>query len=141
MDDAQRQEMKVEGKRQWLCEFCETTNLVPDDYVLPKEENPCYLREEGKMEEKKAGYGEKTIIYCVDISGSMDCGVAGKSRLEAVKEAINDEVNRMKFEKEKVRIGIITFGSLVSLYGKNGETTVIPQQHYYTLDKIRKFCE
>lgn len=44
--------------------------------------------------------------------------VEGKSRLNAVKEAISDEIKRMKFEKEKVRVGIITFGSQVTLYSK-----------------------
>jgi Mg-chelatase subunit ChlD len=37
------------------------------------------------------------IVYCIDISGSMDTQFEGKSRLAAVKEAIRDEIKRMKF--------------------------------------------
>lgn len=37
------------------------------------------------------------IIYCIDISGSMDTVYQGKTRLEAIKEAIRDEIKRMKF--------------------------------------------
>lgn len=45
----------------------------------------------------------------------MDTKFQNKSRLAAVKEAILDEIKRMKFEKENVNIGIIAFGSLVTL--------------------------
>jgi hypothetical protein len=34
-----------------------------------------------------------------------------------VKEAITDEVNRLNYEKEKIKIGLITFGNEVSLIG------------------------
>lgn len=30
------------------------------------------------------------IVYCIDISGSMDTQFEGKTRLEAVKEGIRD---------------------------------------------------
>lgn len=40
---------------------------------------------------------ESLLLYCIDISGSMDMEFQGKSRLEAVKEAIVDELKRMKF--------------------------------------------
>ena len=46
----------------------------------------------------------------------MDTQFQNKSRLEAVKEAIIDELKRMKFEKSKTDIATITFGSVVTLY-------------------------
>ncbi len=54
---------------------------------------------------------EKMLIFCIDISGSMDMSFEGKTRLESVKEAILDEVNRLNYEKENIKIGLITFGN------------------------------
>lgn len=41
----------------------------------------------------------------------MDMSFEGKTRLESVKEAILDEVNRLNYEKENIKIGLITFGN------------------------------
>ena len=52
----------------------------------------------------------------------MELAVIGnKTRLDVVKEAIIDEINRMNFEKEVIKIGLVTFGSLVTLIG-DGKT-------------------
>jgi len=40
-----------------------------------------------------------------------------KTRLDTVKEAIVDEIKRMKFENEVIKVGLVTFGSLVTLIG------------------------
>lgn len=69
----------------------------------------------------------------------MDTDVHGKSRLEAVQEAIGDEIKRMKFEKERVKIGLITFGSLVTLYCEKSQTT-IPNMNYYNFENLVKIC-
>ena len=45
------------------------------------------------------------LIFCIDISGSMDYVFQGKSRLEAVKEAISDEINRQEV-REVISIAI-----------------------------------
>ena len=65
--------------------------MVPGNIEVPKDENPCYFL----GTEKNASKGgkdkkDKLIIYCIDISGSMDTDFKGKTRLEAVKEAIRD---------------------------------------------------
>jgi hypothetical protein len=51
----------------------------------------------------------------------MDMQIEGKSRLESVKEAIKDEIKRMKFEKENIKIGLITFGNIVTLQTSNSK--------------------
>ena len=71
---------------------------MPANIEIPKDENPCYFLGTEKDAERENRRGEKMIIYCIDISGSMDTDFKGKSRLEAVKEAIRDEIKRMKFQ-------------------------------------------
>ena len=97
-----------------------THNDIPEDYEPPAQENPCLLLKKGKeskeMEEEVAEE-DKMLIFCIDISGSMDCVFGGKSRLNSVKEAIGDEIKRLKFEKSKIKVGLITFGSEVHLIG------------------------
>ena len=76
------------------------------------------------------------LIFCIDISGSMDYRFGAKSRLESVKEAILDEVNRLKFEKEKIKIGLVTFGSYVNLIGDNKafKQKQLPTETYQSFD-------
>jgi hypothetical protein len=54
----------------------------------------------------------------------MDTHFQNKTRLEAVKEAICDEIKRMKVEKDDSRIAIITFGSKVSLETVTGSMNI-----------------
>ena len=94
LSDAKKQELKATGANLWICEFCDAKNHVPSNIDIPKDENPCYyLGRQSKSKEKKGAdrdKKEKMILYCIDISGSMDTQFQGKSRLEAVKEAIRD---------------------------------------------------
>lgn len=96
MTDAQKQFLNsAEG---WECEFCLTANPLPPNFGLLPEPNPCYLLE--KPKEKLASSQEdkeSLLLYCIDISGSMDMEFEKKSRLAAVQEAIIDELKRMKF--------------------------------------------
>lgn len=59
----------------------------------------------------------------------MDTNFQNKTRLEAVKEAICDEIKRMKVEKDDSRIAIVTFGSNVSLETVTGAMN-IPSLYY-----------
>lgn len=98
MTDAEKQlKNAVEGKA-WQCEFCKTINPLPANFESLPEENQCYLLERPR-ESQAASQSDKEnlLIYCIDISGSMDMEFEGKSRLAAVQEAIIDELKRMKF--------------------------------------------
>ena len=55
-----------------------------------------------------------------------------------MKEAIRDEIKRMKFEGEKVKVGVITFGSEVSVKKIKGKDVTIPSNLYYDFDAITK---
>ena len=90
MSDAQKQALKAKGTSLWVCEFCDTKNDVPPNIDIPKEDSPCYFLDSGTKKDRKEERGQKTILYCIDISGSMDTVFQGKSRLNAVKEAIRD---------------------------------------------------
>ena len=98
MGDIDRQKHLDTFENVWICEFCLHHNSIPLAYRPPNVDNPCILVEKAKKGKGKEGDGEnKMLIFCIDISGSMDFVFEGKSRLESVKEAIKDEVNRMKF--------------------------------------------
>ena len=73
----------------------------------------------------------------------MELAVIGnKTRLDVVKEAIIDEINRMNFEKEVIKIGLVTFGSLVTLIGdgKTFKETNVNNAIYNDFDKIVQEC-
>lgn len=67
-----------------------------------------------------------------------------------MKEAITDEINRLKFEKSKIKVGLITFGSEVHLIGdgKKFKPKLLDPANYSDFNKmvkeaskIQNFCE
>ena len=76
------------GKQKWVCEFCNFTNFVQiEQEEIPKQEAVNYILEAAPIKEKtheeekgeqttKGKEDEISIVYCIDISGSMD----GRSR-------------------------------------------------------------
>ena len=80
----------------WTCEFCNTKNEVHlEDEELPQSDEVTYLLEaaaqiENAEEEKKeTAEGEQksdqiSVVFCIDISGSMEYG----RRLELCKQAV-----------------------------------------------------
>ena len=92
------------GLYNWVCEFCGEINRVSmDPEEMPKMGTATYVLEKTPLvEEKKEKQLEDiSVIFCVDISGSMDSTSPAKteskynkfkgciSRLEAVKLAID----------------------------------------------------
>lgn len=84
--------VEVEGKPDtynWQCEFCFTTNEVTlDQGEIPSESTVNYLVEAAaQLEDKKdddvamTNEDETSVIFCVDISGSMSWGAGKSSRI------------------------------------------------------------
>lgn len=98
MSDEEKQIYKAHLGKEWECEFCMSINSLPDNFENLPEENQCYqLERAGENLMNEEPEKESLLLYCIDISGSMDMEFQGKSRLEAVKEAVVDELKRMKF--------------------------------------------
>lgn len=122
----------------WLCEFCLTQNPIDKKVQIPTQDNMCYIldEEKGKGEEEKVSENQKekldagqskngegvNIIFCIDISGSMNCSVERKepdqntkyvTRIECVQEAIIDELSKMKQSREKYNVGLVTFSDSI----------------------------
>jgi hypothetical protein len=57
----------------WTCEFCNTPNeIMLDEEELPKSATVNYLVEAAaQVEDKKMGGQDISVIFCLDISGSM----------------------------------------------------------------------
>ena len=73
-----------------------------------------------------------------------------KSRLGCVREAISSEISRMKVEKEKIKVGLVTFGSSVRLIGDGSEFKAINlnegcfndfKEIVRNVSKINHFCQ
>mmetsp|Transcript_24356 Transcript_24356/g.30227 ORF Transcript_24356/g.30227 Transcript_24356/m.30227 type:complete len:184 (-) Transcript_24356:1514-2065(-) len=97
-------ELTTEGddnQQVWSCEFCNQRNEVMiGEEEIPQSTEVTYLLEaaaqveQAQEEEKKAG--EKvsdriSVIFCIDISGSMQQG----GRLEMCKQAVAAQINSM----------------------------------------------
>ena len=72
------EEKKLEGfdsKQIWVCEFCNAINEVNlDEEEIPKTREVNYILEAAaQIQDKKkiGGFLESTVIFVIDISGSM----------------------------------------------------------------------
>ena len=134
-----------EGENKWLweCEFCCYGNHINiEEEEKPKTESVTYVLskpplvaespgEETKVEEeeKKDHSDETSVIFCIDISGSMDQGQSvGKklkymksanyaTRLECVKLAIDSQIESMVAESPERRVGFVLFEDSVHILG------------------------
>ena len=57
----------------WICEYCNTKNEVMiDDEEVPKTQEVTYLIEAAaQVQDKKLGGQDISVIFCLDVSGSM----------------------------------------------------------------------
>ena len=105
----------------WNCDFCSHKNFVDiDPEEKPKSETISYIIEAApvtKEEEKKSkdttGLNKDiSIVYCVDVSGSM----AG-SRLTAVQKTILAQIKEMAENHSERKIGVVTFTNNIQIIG------------------------
>jgi len=131
-----------QNEAKWICEFCSNQNILQiDQEEIPKNEVVTYIlaSENPKVEEIKASpisNDDPTIIFCIDLSGSMDCTIpnpGGKitnnimagilknpqyfSRLECVKIAILGQLSNLAKNVPNAKVGFVAFGNEVLIYG------------------------
>jgi len=106
------------GKKEqvWICEFCDNSNEIqiePEDQ--PKKTEVTYILEpapskEEKKEELKVSEERKTIIFCVDVSGSMDTAqtikIGENAPIEKLRELMRSMGYRYKDWKNKSSISL-----------------------------------
>ncbi|KAL4239000.1 hypothetical protein ACF0H5_003704 [Mactra antiquata] len=138
----------------WTCEFCghknEGINMSPEDIpkgdsfdfvLIPAREESDKQVEEGASKDEtihvKKEESKGMVVYCMDISISMDCVVGlpdlqaqwrnARYRtncfdnyikiLKAIKDAVRRQLERMKIEYPNKQVALVTFGSTVYLWG------------------------
>lgn len=101
-------------KMKWKCPFCDAQNTVDaKDLFQPDEEEIEIVLEAGKpkvqavTKDGKLESDEISVVFCVDISGSMSMGKP--TRLSCVKEAMINQINHMHDNNNKRKIGVVTF--------------------------------
>jgi len=89
----------LEDDKVWICEFCSHRNIVNLlDQEIPKKDAVNYILENAKAEEnKKKSEEEISIVFCVDISGSMGVTkpMAGKFKIKG--DRLQELQELMKF--------------------------------------------
>lgn len=137
LNDAQNQQILVlaENDRVWLCEFCDFHNKIPSIFQVPAHENPCYLIGKSIKDKENDELDGNTVIFCIDLSGSMDqtvCKVPslikGKqkylSRKDCVITALLSQLERMKNAENPCFVGLVTFSEKVCLIGDGSQKEI-----------------
>lgn len=149
----------------WCCEFCGNKNEV----VL--ERDPSDIQKDSELQEfvitpakiadaKEASSGPNLldsgkVIYCVDVSGSMDTRVsipAGKplnfppriqakiygnsaNRIQCISAAVHAHLDHMRFQTPNARPTLVTFTDSVDCFG-NGSTSRVSVSDYGSMSSI-----
>ncbi|XP_046580582.1 circularly permutated Ras protein 1-like [Haliotis rubra] len=132
--------------RQWTCEYCGKENKklevtaeeIPKELMFDYMLSPATEKEEKEKEGKEEVVQKVTpgiIVYCMDISGSMDSKAAvpelqaawkqarsgeeleAKSRLECIKEAVMRQVELLKQEQPEKQVMLVLFDSRIEIVG------------------------
>jgi hypothetical protein len=121
----------------WMCEFCGVHNRVPKNVEKPKATDELYLLKKAQTtkpvaEEEKKETADKvdseddtSLIFCVDVSGSMDekhqVTQDNKknyvARIKLIKDAVIKQIEDMKKTHPNRKIGLVTFDDRITLYG------------------------
>lgn len=72
--------------------------------------------EKKDAEEKPKGSDEISVVFCIDISGSMH-----GQRLNAARQAITSQINSMNEKNGKRKLGIVAFDNTVEVIGDGVE--------------------
>lgn len=94
-----------------------------------------------QSEEEKKGAAEDTpkksdavsVIFCIDISGSMR-----GSRLNAAKNALVSQINSMAEKNGDRKLGIVAFDNVVDVYGDGVEKMVTINNDDNALNEFEK---
>ncbi|XP_071081331.1 circularly permutated Ras protein 1-like [Haliotis cracherodii] len=128
--------------RQWTCEYCgkENKELDVTSEEIPRELMFDYMLSPATEKEEEAPEVVQKvtpgiIVYCMDISGSMDAKadvpelqaawkqarsgetLEAKSRLECIKEAVMRQVELLKLEQPEKQVMLVLFDSEVEIVG------------------------
>ncbi len=105
------------SEQSWICEFCNNTNKVSiEEEEMPKADELTYVIESAQQAMvKKGGSEDTTMVFCVDVSGSM-----------CVSQKVQDKM-AFKYDKVKKMQDLMKFsdGSYQFLTGESAATTYI----------------
>ncbi|CAF0867913.1 unnamed protein product [Brachionus calyciflorus] len=143
----------------WTCEFCYENNTVDLDTLeqFPSEEDVTFLLEPAPQtshEDVNNFTDDKYLIYCIDISGSMDTQVIHNTpndnnkrmtRLDAVKIACVQNLNALKTQEPNKRVSLVSFSENVRYYGDatktNNQLTIEEKNVLNNKEKIFTLAE
>ncbi|XP_071839226.1 circularly permutated Ras protein 1-like [Apostichopus japonicus] len=126
------------SKQTWTCDFCDTKNEVDvSDEEIPKESQVDFLdmapSEQGTevtMETDKPVSRAGAVIYCIDVSSSMETEadlpklqaewfarqkrtVSSVSRLDCIKQAVQRQIDFHEIESPEKKVAVVSFGSKI----------------------------
>ncbi|PIK56321.1 putative circularly permutated Ras protein 1 [Apostichopus japonicus] len=126
------------SKQTWTCDFCDTENEVDvSNEEIPKESQVDFLyvapSEQGTevtMETDKPVSRAGEVIYCIDVSSSMETEadlpqlqakwfdlqkrtVSSVSRLDCIKQAVQRQIDFHEIESPEKKVAVVSFGSKI----------------------------
>ena len=125
------------NKYEWICEFCYFKNIIEiEKDLIPKTSIIEYSIEKVKQNEIK-NLNERSIIFCLDISGSMgEYFNENITRLNIIKATIIKNIREINKNNPNYKVGLVTFGSEIYYYGDGNNNILINE-----IDNEKKLIE
>lgn len=126
----------VQGDEYCLNVYNEVLEKYKQDYISCLSNANVELRQCPKPDGFDDGYRENlNIVIALDASGSMNGKVAGKQKMEAAKQAINNFVNTLP---ERADVGLIVYGHKGSNSESRKQESCAGVEPIYPVGKLNK---
>ncbi|XP_069804041.1 uncharacterized protein [Dendropsophus ebraccatus] len=130
----------VDDTQTWTCVFCAAQNPLPDYYRPESRDAGDELYTGDSQADNEYSFADQTmIIFCIDISGSMsvtvevtqeqsnDYNIVYKTRMEAVRDALDQTLDFLHRQNSGKRVALVTFSDQVKLYGDGTREPLVLQ--------------
>eukprot|EP00727_Mastigamoeba_balamuthi_P000800 m51a1_g10717 putative actin (1113) ;mRNA; r:219305-223208 len=134
----------------WVCEFCGEENTVYDA-VVPQGPSTTYVLERPQAKSIAAATATTCpmIVFCIDISGSMDSNVPTKgasattftTRLACVKKAVLAQLEALHRTSPGTLAVVMPFASAVSFYRSDGQREAVPASAMNSMRSLVEYGE
>eukprot|EP00347_Sterkiella_histriomuscorum_P005858 403355007 len=121
----------------WNCELCGTTNKFEslNEYSIPNHQNNRYFikkNEKIQLPQKKMKPTDISVVYCLDVSGSMRKQAIPKDLkdqienrnitiLQCLQEAILGSLKDMSQNRDWKKVGVVTFSDGIQILGDGSD--------------------
>ncbi|CDW84580.1 type a von willebrand factor domain-containing protein [Stylonychia lemnae] len=125
----------------WKCSFCFKVNTSEPGAQIQSNLNTTYCLDDlnkNGIQDKNNLDEDITIIFCIDISGSMAeiCNRNGHAKISVIQLALIEQIQEMAMKFPKRKVGLVTFSDDIQILGNHSTKSVVLSEEYIDNSKM-----